>query len=211
MVRLFEQAVREVTPEVPQGLPMKEQKLQLQLKRRLLWKRLQPLLSLAFKAFSPGYESVCVLMLEELVSQLQDPAVIIQTTSARTLARRLLRFINKHGDTIHLLLQLSVERGTPTITNALESKNSIFKPFSRIAKFFSDLGRCEAFFAGVALMENFDVKTRGAHQGTRVMQRAEINLDDLGATDFFSADGLPKPQYLSPTSRIREPSRIRKN
>ena len=194
MVRLFEEAVRDVTLEVPKGLPMKERKQQLQLKRRLLWKRLQPLLSLAFKAFSPGYESVCVLMLEGLVSQLQDPAVIIQTASVQTLARRLQRFLNKHADTINLLLQLSVEQGTPTTTNALESKNSIFKPFSRIAKFFSNLARCEAFFAGVALMENFDIKTRGAHQGTNAMQRAGINLEDLGATDFFSAVGLPKPQ-----------------
>jgi hypothetical protein len=194
IVRLFEEAVRDVTLEVPKGLPMKERKQQLQLKRRLLWKRLQPLLSLAFKAFSPGYESVCVLMLEGLVSQLQDPAVIIQTVSVQTLARRLQRFLNKHADTIHLLLQLSVEQGTPTTTNALESKNSIFKPFSRIAKFFSNLARCEAFFAGVALMENFDIKTRGIHQGTNAMQRAGINLEDLGATDFFSAVGLPTPQ-----------------
>lgn len=43
-------------------------------------------------------------------------------------------------------------------------------------------------------MENFDVKTRGLHQGTSAMQRAEINLEDLGATDFFSAVGPPKPQ-----------------
>jgi len=197
IVRLFEEAVRDVTLEVPKGLPMKERKQQLQLKRRLLWKRLQPLLSLAFKAFSPGYESVCVLMLEGLVSHLQDPAVIIQTASVQTLARRLQRFLNKHADTINLLLQLSVEQGTPTTTNALESKNSIFKPFSRIAKFFSNLARCEAFFAGVALMENFDIKTRGAHPGTNAMQRAGINLEDLGATDFFSAVGLPKPQISS--------------
>jgi hypothetical protein len=26
------------------------------------------------------------------------------------------------------------------------------------------------------------------------MQRAQINLDDFGATDFFTAVGLPKPQ-----------------
>jgi len=192
--RMFDEAVRDVTLDVPKRLPMKGRKSQLQLKRRLLRKRLQPLLTLGFKAFSPGYESLCLLTLEGVVSQLQDPAVIIQTASVQTLARRLQRFINKHGDTINLLLRLSVEHGTPTTTNALESKNSIFKPFSRIAKFFSDLGRCEAFFAGVALMENFDIKTRGSHQGTSAMQRAAINLEDLGATDFFSAVGLPKPQ-----------------
>jgi hypothetical protein len=194
ILRLFDEAVRDVTLEVPKGLPMKARKQQLQLKRRLLWQRLQPLLTLAFKAFSPGYEGVCVLLLTGLITQLQDPLHIIQTASVQTLARRLQRFLNKHGDTINRLLQLSVEQGTPTTTNALESKNSIFKPFSRIAKFFPALRRCEAFFAGVALMENFDLKTRGLHQGTSAMQRAGINLEDLGATDFFSAVGLPKPQ-----------------
>jgi len=43
-------------------------------------------------------------------------------------------------------------------------------------------------------MENFDVKSRGLHQGTVAIQRAEVNLDDLGASDFFSAVGLDLPQ-----------------
>jgi hypothetical protein len=194
IVRLFDEAVRDVTLDVPKGLPMQERKKQRQLKRRLLRKRLQPMLTLVFKAFSPGYESVCVLMLEGVLSQLQDPAYIIQTSSVRTLARRLQRFIHKHGDAINTLLELSIEQGTPTTTNALESKNGIFKPFSRIAKFFASPARCQSLFAGVALMENFDVKTRGPHQGTNAMQRAEINLNDFGAADFFSAVGLPEPQ-----------------
>lgn len=194
IVRLFDEAVRDTTLDVPKGLPLKERKKQHQLKRHLLRKHLRPLLGLVFKAFLPGYESVCVLLLEGVISQLQDPDVIIQTASVQTLARRLQRFVNKHGDAINLLLELSVEQGTPTTTNALESKNSIFKPFSRIAKFFPVPVTCAAFFAGVALMENFDVKTRGPNQGTSAMQRVKINLEDFGATDFFSAVGLPKPQ-----------------
>jgi hypothetical protein len=197
IVRLFDEAVRDVTLDVPKGLPRRERKKQLDLKRRLLSKRLQPMLALVFKAFLPGYESVCLLMLEGVIAQLQDPAYIIQIASVQTLARRLQRFLNKHGDTLNLLLKLSVEQGTPTTSNALESKNSIFKPFSLIAKFFAKPVVCEWFFAGVALMENFDVKTRGPNKGTCAMQRAEINLEDLGATDFFSAVGLPKPQ-ISP-------------
>ena len=55
----------------------------------LLRKRLQPMLPLVFKAFSPGYESVCVLMLEGVISQLEDPAFIIQTVSVQRLAQRL--------------------------------------------------------------------------------------------------------------------------
>jgi len=194
LVRLFDGAVRDVTLDVPKGLPFKERKKQRQLKRRLLRQRLQPLLHLVFKAFSPGYESVCVLLLEGVVSQLSDPTCIIQTASVQTLTRRLQRFLNKHGPAINTLLQLAVEQGTPTTTNALESKNGIFKPFSRIAKFFPLPERCQSFFAGVALMENFDVKMRGTNQGTSAMQRAKINLDDFGATDFFSAVGLPMPQ-----------------
>ena len=194
LVRLFDEAVRDVTLDVPKGLPFKERKKQRQLKRHLLRQRLQPMLSLVFKAFSPGYESICVLMLEGVVSQLCDPTCIIQTASVQTLTRRLQRFLNKHGPAINTLLQLAVEQGTPTTTNALESKNSIFKPFSRIAKFFPLPERCQSFFAGVALMENFDVKMRGVNQGTSAMQRAKVNLDDFGATDFFSAVGLPMPQ-----------------
>ncbi|MEW6405396.1 MAG: hypothetical protein AB1649_26695, partial [Chloroflexota bacterium] len=123
----------------------------------------------------------------------------IQTSSVQTLARRLQRFVKKHGSTINTLLSLSVEYGTPTTTNSLESKNGIFKPFSLSAKFFPSPERCQAFFSGVALMENFDVKTRGLNQGTCAMQRAKINLEDFGASDFFSAVGLPEPQLsLSP-------------
>lgn len=192
--RLFDQAIRDVTLDVPKGLPLPHRKKQRQLKRRLLRKQLQPLLALAFKAFSPGYEGVCVLILEGLITRLQDPMVVIQTASVQTLSRRLQRFVNKHGHTINLLLQLSVEQGTPTTTNSLESKNSLLKPFSRIAKFFPERTTCETFFCGVALMENFDLKTRGSNKGTSAMQRAEINLDDFGATDFFSAVGLPEPQ-----------------
>jgi len=108
-------------------------------------------------------------MLEGVISQLCDPAYIIQTTSVQKLARRLQRFINKHGDAINTLLQLAVEQDTPTTANALESKNGIFKPFSLIAKFFPLTERCQSFFASVALMENFDVKTRGPNQDTSAM------------------------------------------
>jgi hypothetical protein len=194
IVRLFDEAVRDVTLEVPKGLPIQDRKHPRRLKQRLLRKQLQPLLTLVFKAFAPGYERLCVLLLEGSVSQLQDGTHVIQTASVLTLARRLQRFITKHQAAINTLLQLAVEQGTPTTTNALESKNGILNPFSRIAKFFPLPARCQSFFAGVALLENFDVETRGTQRGTSAMQRAQINLDDFGATDFFTTVGLPKPQ-----------------
>jgi len=62
-------------------------------------------------------------------------------------------------------------------------------------------------------MENFDVKTRGPHQGTNAMRRAKIDLDDFGATDFFSAACLPagrwvcrNRKYLWLLSQGKEPS-----
>lgn len=194
IIRLFEDAVRDVTLEVPKGLALSIRKKQLHLKRRLLRKYLTVYLYRVFKAFSPSYESVCVLTLEGVASHLKDPLCIIQTASVQMLACRLERFIKKHGHAINTLLELHVKQDTPTTTNALESKNGIFKPFSRSSKFFSNPQRCQKFFAGVALYENFDIKTRGVHKGTSAMQRAEINLDDFGATNFFSTIGLPEPQ-----------------
>jgi hypothetical protein len=193
IIRLFDDAVREVTLDVPKGLSHKERKKQRTLKQRLLRKRLRPILAVALKAFAPGYESVCVLMLEGVVWQLRDPELILQTASVQRLAKRLERFVKKHGPAINTLLELAVTEDTPKTTNALESKNGIFKPFSRLAKSFL-ITTAQAFFAGVALMENFDVKSRGIHQGTSAIQRAGISLDDLGTADFFSAVGLDKPQ-----------------
>ena len=193
IIRLFDDAVREVTVDVLKSLPYKARKKQRTLKQRLLRKRLRPFLQTALRAFAPGNESVCTLMLEGVVSQLQDSDLIIQTASVQRLAKRLNRFVKKHGPAIDTLLELAVNEGTPTTTNSLESKNGIFKPFSLIAKSFR-LKTGQKFFAGVALMENFDVKERGVHKGTSAIQRAGISLDDLGATDFFSAVGLGKPQ-----------------
>ena len=193
IIRLFDDAVKEVTLNVPKELPYKQRRKQKRLKQRLLRKFLRPILGTALKAFSPGYESVCVLMLEGVVSQLRDPDLILQTASVHRLANRLQRFIKKHGSTINSLLYLAVTEDTPKTTNALESTNARFKPFSLIAKSFR-LATGQRFFAGVALMENFDIKSRGRNQGTNAIQRAGIFLEDLGATDFFSAVGLEKPQ-----------------
>jgi len=196
IARMFDDAVKEVMLDVPKGLPQKERQKQRHLKQRLLNKRLKPILSTAFKAFAPGYESVCLLMLEGVAAQLRDPKLIIQTESVKRLANRMDRFVKKHGLAINTLMQMAVTEGTPKTTNSLESKNALFKPFSRVAKSFR-LATALDFFAGVALMENFDVKSRGIHQGSSAIQRADINLEDLGATDFFSAVGLNKPQ-ISP-------------
>ncbi len=122
----------------------------------------------------------------------------MQTAGVQRLTKRLRRFIKKHGTAINALLSLAVTEDTPKTTNALESINARFKPFSRIAKSFR-LHTAQHFFAGVALMENFDVKTRGRNRNTGAIQRAGINAEDLNATDFFSAVGLEKLQISLPS------------
>lgn len=188
--RHFDEAVRNVTLEVPQGTSTKDRNKQRNLKRRLLRKRLEPLRALFINAFRSGYEAVAFIYIDAALQMLQDPTCIIQTESVRTLHIQLTKFFTKHGQTLLFQFEQKARVGLVCTTNALESKNSIFKPFERIAQAFQSAESCEAFLSGVALMEDFDVKTRGSHQGTSALQRAEVNLDDLGARSFFEAVGL---------------------
>ena len=188
--RYFDVAVRQVTLEVPKGISLKERQKQLDLKRHLIRKRLAPVLALFIKAFQPGYESVAFLYIEGALARLQDPHIVIQTESVCDLHKQLTKFFTKHGRTLEFQFEQKALAGLLCTSNLLESKNSIFKPFARIAQSFQRSDTCERFWSGVALMENFDVKLRGLHQGTSAMQRAEINLDDLGAHSFFEAVGL---------------------
>ena len=188
--RYFDVAVQQVTLEVPKGTSLKERQKQLDLKRRLLRKRLEPVRALFVKAFQPGYESVAFLYIEGALARLQDPHVVLQTESVRRLHKQLTQFFAKHGATLAFQFEQKAKAGLVCTSNLLESKNSIFKPFARIAQSFQRSDTCEWFWSGVALMEDFDVKGRGLHQGTSAIQRAEINLADLGAGTFLEAVGL---------------------
>lgn len=190
IIRYFEAAVRQVTLTVPQGTMPKERLKQRDLKRRLLRKRLEPVRALFFKAFQTGYESVAFLYIEGALARLQDPQFVIQTESVCYLHQQLTKFFVKHGKTLEFQFEQKALVGLVCTSNLLESKNSIFKLFARIAQSFQRSETCEWFWSGVALMENFDVKKRGLHQDTSAMERAEINLDDLGAHSFFEAVGL---------------------
>jgi hypothetical protein len=196
--RYFEASVRQVTLrqaqgrplEVPKGTSPKERQKQRDLKRRLLRKRLEPVRALFLKAFQPGYESVAFLYIEGALARLQDPQIVIQTESVCVLHTQLTKFFAKHGATLEFQFEQKALVGLVCTSNLLESKNSIFKMFARIAQSFQRSETCDWFWSGVSLMEDFDVKQRGLHQGTSAMERAEINLDDLGAHSFFEAVGL---------------------
>lgn len=188
--RYFDVAVRQVTLDVPKGTVRKERQKQLDLKRRLLRKRLAPILALFVKAFQPGYESVAFIYIEGALARLQDPSVIIQTESVCLLHKQLTQFFAKYAVTLAFQFEQKAKAGLVCTSNSLESKNSILKKFALIAQSFQRSESCEWFWNGVALMENFDVKQRGLHRGTSAIERAEINLDDLGAHSFFEAVGL---------------------
>ena len=190
ILRAFEQAVRDVTLSVPRGLPRQAQQTQKRLKRRLLRQRLQPILRLFLQAFGTGYESVACLYIEEGLRRLSDPSCVVQNESVQALYKQLRKFFAKHGQTLAFQFEQKAQQALVSTSNSLESKQSIFKVFTRMAKSFQRAETCENLLNGVALMENFDVKTRGVHAGTSAMQRAGINLADLGATNFFAAVGL---------------------
>jgi len=133
---------------------------------------------------------VAFIYIEGALSRLEDPNYVIQNESVQVLHRKLTKFFNKHGETLAFQLEQKAQADLVSTSNAMESKNSIFKPFTRNAKSFQRPDTCENFMNGVALMENFDGKTRGKNTGTSAIQRAGINLKDLGATDFFEAVGL---------------------
>ena len=141
--------------------------------------------------------SVCIET-DRLGLGVESAQKVIQTTSVRQLTKRLTRFLTKHGNAINTLLEMAQAQSTPKTTNALVRSNIIFKPISQIAKFFSKPINCQVMFAGVSLMENFDVKTRGINLGTSAMQRAKINFEELGGSDFFEVVGLPTPQISLP-------------
>ena len=61
-------------------------------------------------------------MSEGVVSQLQDSDLIMQTASVQGLAKRLNRFVKKHGPAVETLLELAVNEGTPTTTTAWKAR-----------------------------------------------------------------------------------------
>jgi len=158
------------------------------LKRKLLRKRLFPLLSRMFKGFAKEYASVGTIYLEGTLVDLKELAE--RYPSLRQFYEKTAKFIRKYIDIWAVQMEMGSKEGLPTTSNAIESKNSIFKVFTKRSKCFETKTTMEEFFLAVALMENFDIKTRGKNQGTSAMMRAGINLDEFGATSFFEAVNL---------------------
>ncbi len=107
------------------------------------------------------------------------------------------------------LLELHIEHGTPTTTNALESKNGIFKPLSRSARSFSNPQPCQSVFAGIALYENFDIKKREASTKVPVpCSGPKLTWMTSELLTFSLPQGCRRHKYLYQESQFREPSQI---
>jgi hypothetical protein len=181
--RHFETAIRNITIDYPKTLPLKQRKRQKKLKQRLLRKHLKQIKYLFCKAFASGYEATAHLYIYGALNELEN--FPIQNQAIKTLYKVLKKFFDKYIDT--LVFQLENRDNIISTTNALESKNSIFKAFTRAAKSYQTADTCEKTINGIALMENFDVKTRGVNKGTSAFSRANIQLN---ADNFFDCVGL---------------------
>jgi hypothetical protein len=158
------------------------------LKKRLLAKQANKVLYKMRKGFKGKYAEVGGIYLEGGVEELKE--LSNKFPSLTGFYEKTKRFVNTYLDTWVMQMEKGVKEGIPTSSNIIESKNSIFKAFSKKAKCYESTESMECFFSAVAIMQNFDVKKRGENKGTSAIMRAGINLEEFGARDFFEAVGL---------------------
>lgn len=183
------------------SLNPKKRKQLLKLKKKLLRKQIMPIIRTLFKGFKKQYCSVGYLYILGSLEKLAG--LIIQFPSLEPLYKSIKKFIDKYLET--WCLQMELSSNIPTTSNSIESKNSILKIFSKRIKAFYSKKSLVRFFSAVALWENLDVKDRGPYVGTSAIQRAGIDLNDFGASNFFEAVDL---ENLSLKSRQIDSNKI---
>ena len=146
-----------------------------------------PLASARLTTFLAVYKERLALV-ENVLAKLDK----IPGAGARHFKKAIDKFFKKYlAEFVELLLDAKEAadcgQRMPITTNALESKNSIFKPLIKIIKSFRRLKNAENLFCGAALFQDFRVDTRGKNKGTSAIQRTELQIQ---AKDFFDAVGL---------------------
>lgn len=164
-----------------------EQKRIIDLKKKLMRKQLNKVIRIIIKGFKKKYVSVGTLYIEGGLANLQN--LCKKFPSLDSLFNKLEKFITKYLECWNKQMLAYSEKSIPLTSNITESKNSIFKAFSKKAKSYSSK-HMENFFNAVALYENFDVKKRGINKGNNAMMRAEIDLKKFGADNFYDAVNL---------------------
>lgn len=182
-------AINKITVKLAPSITLtKEKQKQIRdLKKKLLRKQLYKVLRRIIKGFKSGNCTVGTIYIEGGLAELNELSG--KFSSLKPLYDKLNKFVKKYIETWNMQMELYSKDNIPLTSNIIESKNSIFKAFSKKAKSYSD--KClEEYFCGVALYENFDIKTRGINKGTNAMMRAGIDLNEFGAENFFEAVGI---------------------
>lgn len=183
-------ALNTTTVKTKGRLSKQRKKEMKQLKKNLLAKRLYKVLYTLNKGFKKEYTAVGTIYMEGALHDLKELAEAFP--SLQKFYKKTAKFVNKYIHIWAVQMELYAEKGLPTTSNSIESKNSLFKVFSNVSKCFNNGDRLEEFFSAVALMENYNVKTRGKNKGSCALQRAGVALEELGGTDFFTAVDLEK-------------------
>lgn len=194
--RDFRTALNKVKVKGIDNLKKEKQKEIIKLKKRLLAKQVNKVLYKMRKGFKTKYAAVGAIYLEGTLLELKELAD--KFPSLCDFYKKVEKFINKYIDIWVMQMEKGAKEGIPTSSNIVESKNSIFKSFSKKAKCYEDVESMECFFSAVAILQNFDVKTRGKNKETSAIMRAGINLEEFGARDFFEAVGLYEIVLRSP-------------
>jgi hypothetical protein len=171
-------------------LTLEKQKQITDLKKKLLRKRVNKVLFKLIKGFKKKHAEVGTIYIEGALDELKELAETFPSLNG--FYKKVTKFIKKYIEIWAIQMELSVQENITTTSNVIESKNSIFKAFSKKAKCFEDRKSTENFFSAVALMENFDIKSRGKNKGTSAVTRSGLNLSEFGATDFFEAVNINK-------------------
>ena len=157
------------------------------LKKRLLKKRLNKIIGNLYKGFNCKYVSVGTIYLEGFLEELKE--LSNKFKSLLPIYEKTNKFFLEYINTWNLQMESYHKDLIPLTSNIIESKNSIFKAFSKKSKSYSKRN-LKSYYCAVALYENFDIKKRGKNYGTNAMMRAEVDMIEFGAFDFFEAVGI---------------------
>ena len=157
------------------------------LKKRLLRKQINKIMKYLYKGFSCNKVSVGTIYLEGFLHELE--ALANKYSSILPLYDKTKKFFKKYLETWNQQMKSYAADSIPLTSNIIESKNSIFKSFSKKSKSFKQKN-LKSYYCAIALYENFDIKTRGKNADTSAVIRAGVDFEKFGAQDFFEAVGI---------------------
>jgi len=181
-------AINQIKANTKGKLTKKRKKEITQLKKELIAKKLYKILFKINKGFQKEYTQIGAIYIEGGLVKLKELAE--RFPSLQKFSEKTAKFIDKYIDTWAFQMEIHYKENLPTTSNSIESKNSLFKVFSNNSKCFDSRTSLEEFYSAVALMENFNIKTRGKNKGTSAVMRADVDLEKIGGKNFYEVIGL---------------------